>query len=75
MGKDRKRQTKIVKTLLVLLLITLAGCCTTKGMPPQPIKPTLEVWEWVDEEGGMCIDKDNTDKLLKYLKELEQGYK
>jgi hypothetical protein len=68
-------QMKIVKILLVLFLsISVVSCCHQNGMPHQPIKPSIEVYSWPEEE-GMCLDKNNTDKLLKYIEELEQGYK
>jgi hypothetical protein len=59
--------------LLGLLLLTLAGCLgTTQRLPAKPIKPKLSMWE--NSLGGVCLSRDDTQKLLTYIYQLEEGY-
>ncbi len=61
--------------ILVWLLLTisgLTGCLTSQTLPPKPVRPTLEIEQRSD--GGICLDKENTFKLLDYIWQLEEGY-
>ena len=58
---------------------SLAGCSliqsvaqTTCQMPPLPTKPTLDVIQNAD--GGMTLNRDDTEELGIYILELERGF-
>lgn len=61
------------------MLTSLAGCSliqsvaqTTCQMPPLPTKPTLDVIQNAD--GGMTLNRDDTEELGIYILELERGF-
>lgn len=59
---------------LLMILTVLSGCpCNCPEMPLKPTTPVLESIE-ENEEGGICIDKQDTKDLLHYIDELERGY-
>jgi hypothetical protein len=63
-----KRVSKLRQLLLIGLSSTLIACTTT--MPkPYPLKPTLNIQK---VDGGMCLSKEDTAKLGKYILELER---
>jgi len=49
----------------------MVGCKMT--LPVKPPKPTLKIDK--QSNGGICLDKINTQKLGGYILQLEQGYK
>jgi hypothetical protein len=63
-------------TLLVSLLVTLAGCETLRtALRPSPTicvaaKPTLNVVQTAD--GGIQLDRDDTARLLIYIEQLRK---
>lgn len=59
-------------TQLIGLVIILMGCQTPLPKTP-PTKPSLKVE--VQSSGGMCLSKEDTNKLGIYILELERGYK
>lgn len=63
------RQTPWKLTLLVGMLIILAGCQT---MPTKPPKPMMVIIERSD--GGICLDRADAVKLGRYIQDLEAGY-
>ena len=63
---------KPTKILLGVLLLTLATGCACPKMPLMPPRPTLTVTENAD--GGICLSRDETRRLLEYLWQLEEGY-
>ena len=65
-------------TILVLLLTSISmGCLGTVNpsadMPKKPARPPLDVEQ--QEDGGMCLDKQDTYLLFDYILRLEEGYK
>lgn len=71
--RGRKRWMRCIVIPVMLSLIILVGCAgSQKGMPIKPTKPTLEVISRPD--GGICLDRRNTEKLMRYILELEYGY-
>jgi len=71
-NNDRRSAMKWLMIPLVALLIISAGClpkCPT--MPLIPSKPALQVERM---NGGICLDRSNTEKLMLYILDLEQGY-
>ncbi len=75
--RRRQRKTRLgyMKTLVVLLLICLVLeviACAPKLRPTTssvPIKPILDVT--VTEDGGMCLDRDDTERLGIYLLQVQ----
>lgn len=63
--------TNLKAILTLFLLITLVGCQTQNIKPLKPTKPTLTIQQ---NNGGICLDKDNAAKLGVYILELESGY-
>lgn len=58
--------------LVAGLLATSAGCNSlpVAEKQPAPTKPTLTVE--VRSDGGMCLDRENAEKLGVYILELER---
>jgi len=79
-AKDVKECTKSVSTLLVLCVIismlASSGCVPGFGgeeqMPQKPVKPVLGIER--TDSGGVRLDKENTEKLMQYIRRLEEGY-
>ena len=46
---------------------------TSSQMPPKPAKPSLDIEQ--REDGGVCLDKEDTYLLFDYILQLEEGYK
>jgi hypothetical protein len=46
------------------------GC--VKTLPTKPPKPTLKIEKQAD--GGICLDRENSKELGKYILNLEQSY-
>lgn len=60
--------------LLSMVAITLTGCGTMcPTMPTPPAKPTLPSWT-ESRQGGVSLDRHDTERLLRYVLELERGY-
>jgi hypothetical protein len=60
------------KILLIgLVAILVPGCLQTN--PIKPTKPVLTIYP--QQDGGMCLDRQNTKELGEYILNLEQGYK
>lgn len=58
----------ILRTILLVgLMSILAGC--PKPETVKPTKPTLEIRAQPD--GGMCLDRRNTEALGAYIQQLE----
>lgn len=58
------------------VLVALAGCgglVRSDAMPPKPAKPTLSSIA-ATPEGGITMDRDDTERLMKYILDLERGY-
>ena len=63
---------KLIWLLLILLLLSSA-CLSARDqqtIQPLPVRPSLDVQ--VQEDGGICLDKQDTLELLLYLQELER---
>lgn len=58
-------------TLLIGLMTILVGCSPTQPQEPapKPTRPTLNIIRMPD--GGMCLDKHNTELLGIYIMQLE----
>lgn len=41
-------------------------------MPLKPVKPKIETLKGPDK--GICLDGQNTEKLMNYIQALEDGY-
>jgi len=79
-ARDVKERTKLVSILLGLCVTISAlssGCVPGFGngeqIPAKPVKPVLEIKR--TENGGVRIDKQNTEKLMQYIRRLEEGYR
>ena len=46
----------------------------TESERKAPTKPTLEIEQHPEYEKGICLDPENTEKLLDYIHRLERGY-
>lgn len=61
-------------TWLLLILLLLSSACLSardqRTIHQLPVRPSLEVQ--VQEDGGICLDKQDTLELLLYLQELER---
>ena len=68
-------------TWLLLILLLLSSACSSakpgardqqmqEAILPLPVRPSLEVQ--VQEDGGICLDKQDTLELLLYSQELER---
>lgn len=66
------RATTWRRILVAGLLATSAGCNSLpeKEKHTAPTKPTLTVK--VQADGGMCLDRENSEKLGAYILELER---
>ena len=51
------------------LVISLAGCQSLPSVTPKPPRPTLAVMAQPD--GGMCLSREDTERLGRYLMALE----
>lgn len=60
------------RTLAAGLLAASVAGCHHATMPPRPTSPTLDVQ--VTEDGGMCLERGDTEALGVYIQELERGY-
>ena len=64
--------------LIVLFAALLSGCfcysdqLITKPIEPFPAKPYLPSWTILDD-GGVSIDRTDTERLMKYILELERN--
>lgn len=65
---------KLKLTWLLLILLVLSSACSpgSRSLGLRPVTPILDVQ--VQENGGICLDKEDTLRLLRYLQELERGY-
>lgn len=69
---------KIKLTWLLLILLVLSSACSVaRGHQMQevqeailPVRPILDVQ--VQENGGICLDKEDTKELLLYIMQLER---
>lgn len=71
--KYRKKAAALIVTLL-LFSVSVSGCVTTGGQAepaPLPPRPTLESMT-ENEQGGICIDRQDTAELLHYIDALER---
>lgn len=60
--------------LALLLTVTLAGClCPTMPMPPT--KPAIKATPHPSDPKGRSLDGENLGRLMKYIVDLERGYK
>lgn len=58
------------------VLVALAGCMGAgriQTLPAKPAKPVL-LSITATPEGGITMGKDDTERLMKYILELERGY-
>lgn len=60
-------------TLLSVILFLSLSACSTGTMPSKPPRPNLDVIE--RDQGGICLDRQDTGELLHYIRDLERGYK
>lgn len=66
--------------LVVFLAALLSGCfCVSDQLIPKPVdpvpaKPYLPSWS-VLEDGGVSINRNDTERLMKYILELERHVK
>ena len=70
--------TSTVKRSLFVVILAglLSGCgsnVVTSRMPIAPAKPSLPSLI-VTPEGGITLDRHDTERLMKYITELEHGY-
>lgn len=71
---------RIVRSLSALLVVAaLSGCAATglagahTAMPDKPAKPSLPSLS-VTQDGGITLGRRDTERLMKYIIELERGY-
>lgn len=62
--------TSLVTHLVIGLAITSMVACQTQIV--KPTKPHLQVIP--QNDGGICLNRDNAEKLGKYILDLERGY-
>jgi len=60
--------------LLLGISAAIAGCAANCHLPPKPPRPHLIVQPNPRSPGGICLDRENTEKLLDYIYSLEEGY-
>ena len=67
--------TRLRIPLLAGSLVILAGCGLNPvvELPKQPTKPRLDVLELPD--GGICLNRDNAERLGRYVIDLERTAK
>lgn len=62
---------------MAMTILTTAGCQTTTKTrnPDVPVDkiPAIDVQHNPDDDGGMCLDANSTDNLLRYINWLEHG--
>ena len=63
--------TNLKMTLSIFLLTILMGCQTQPTINQRPTKPTLKIQP---NNGGICLDKENAQKLGAYILELENNF-
>ena len=70
------RITSMARPLLLAALLSLSGCLTLPtcpALPPMPPKPMLpSLLE--SSRGGIDLDRADTERLGRYIMELERGY-
>lgn len=64
------RTRRLALTALLLTLV-LSGCAGSNSRPPLPIRPTLESLT-VQNDGGICLDRQDAGELLLYIDQLEE---
>ena len=77
MKNDNKNgMLRLIIPGMLLISILMAGCWQTTAteMPPKPAKPTLNTEPHPECERGICLDGENTYRLLDYIWQLEEGY-
>jgi hypothetical protein len=62
---------RIVLTALLLILV-LSGCAGSKVRQTPPPRPILESLT-VQDDGGICMGRQDSMELLLYLDQLEDG--
>ena len=71
---DRTRATALKMILLSICVMSLAGCqaLTTNETPNKPTRPTIT--SVTEQDGNVCLARDDMSALLGYIIELESGY-
>lgn len=68
--------TSTARALLLAALLTLAGCQslpTCPALPPMPAKPMMPSLQ-ESSRGGIDLNRADTERLGRYIMELERGY-
>ncbi|QBJ00993.1 hypothetical protein Rostov7_00001 [Vibrio phage Rostov 7] len=63
--------------ILILALFVIQGCALTSAyeeMPTLPTKPQLPSLQRTPD-GGIMLDKRDAGELMRYILDLERGYK
>ena len=63
---ERRKSLFVSLSLTVLMMTLLVGCRT---ISPKPTKPVIKMEQ--TDDGGMCLDKENTRRLSDYIFRLE----
>ena len=71
---DRPHATALKMILLSICVMSLAGCgtLTQSEMPSKPTRPTITIVN--EQDGNVCLARDDMSALLSYIIELESGY-
>ena len=71
---SRRHATGLKTILLSICAMSLAGCgtLTTSEMPNKPTRPTIT--SVTEQDGNVCLARDDMSALLGYIIELESGY-
>lgn len=72
--KTRQSGLRVILALVALLM--LSGCLTLPScpqMPPIPAKPTLDSVT-TNSQGGISLNREDTERLGRYILQLERGY-
>ena len=66
--------TALKMILLSISVTSLVGCqaLTTNEMPDKPTRPTITSVS--EQDGNVCLARDDMSALLSYIIELESGY-
>lgn len=64
-------RTRRLALIALLLTLVLSGCAGSNSRPPLPIRPTLESLT-VQNDGGICLDRQDAGELLLYIDQLEE---